>query len=91
MMPRAVYRWGRRDGVVWIEDKDEGASVTNDVVRVLADLAVLGVDADAQPIVYRDSMGRWDRIMTAAGRFTGFAPLNASTLVEALAHLRAKP
>lgn len=87
-MTRAVYKWGRRDGVVWIIDKDEGRSVTNDVERVIADLTQLGVDPDAQPIIYCDSMGRWDQIATRRGRFAGFVALAAATFADALARLK---
>jgi hypothetical protein len=85
---RATYSWGRAtiDGatsVVWIVDKDEGgASVTNDVERVIADLVQLGVDPDAQPIIYRDSMGFWDRLVTRGGRFHTFQSLRGSTTLE---------
>jgi hypothetical protein len=91
-MNRAVYAWGREFGVVWIIDRDEigAASVTNDVERVIRDLQALAVDVDAQPLVYRDSTGRWDQIETRAGRFAGFRSLGgAKALDEALAALAA--
>ena len=87
---RATYRWGRALGVVWIEDLDEGgASVTNDAERVVADLAQQGVQPDAQPIVYRDSMGRWDRLATRSGRFSSFHAIGGATLGEAISRLPA--
>lgn len=89
---RAVYRWYRALGVVCIEDADEvgAASVTNDVERVLADLEHLGVDLNAQPIVYRDSMGYWDQIVVRGGRFFAFQTLRSSrTLEGAISHLPA--
>jgi hypothetical protein len=80
---RASYGWGRSMGVVWIVDKDEGgASVTNDAERVIADLVQQGVDPDAQPIIYRDSMGYWDRLVTRDGRFHGFQSLRGSSTLE---------
>lgn len=90
-MKRATYRWGRDFGVVWIVDLDEdGASVTNDAERVVVDLVQFGVSPDAQPIIYRDSMGQWDRILTRGGRFHGFQSLGgARSLQEAVWRLPA--
>jgi hypothetical protein len=89
-MNRANYKWGRKLGVVWIQDldnDDNAPSVTNDVERVIADLVQLGVTPESQPIVYVDSMGRWDRIRTRGGRFLSFEYLGAATLSEAVSRL----
>lgn len=78
-MSRADYRWGSKSGVVWIEDLDLGGrSVTNDIERVVADLVQLGVQVDAQPIVYCDSLGQWDQVMTRGGRFRSFQSLGGA-------------
>ncbi len=92
-MNRAVYSWGRAYGVVWIIDKCEpgAASITNDIERVLADLRQLGVAPDAQPIVYQDSLGRWDRIATRSGDFADFSPLGAASLIDAVRAMEGLP
>lgn len=62
--------------VVFIVDDDSGGmSVTNAAESVCRQcFAAFGNRA----IVYRDSMGRWDRLVHAAGRFIGFAPFAGS-------------
>ncbi len=78
-MMRSTYDWGQQLGVVWIEDLDEGArSVTNDIELVIADLVRLGVQLEAQPIIYCDSMGQWDQVVTRGGRFHSFQSLGGA-------------
>ncbi len=93
----AVYKWRREYGVVWIVDlasednpraPQGAASVTNDAERVIADLVELGVVPDAQPILYRDSRGCWDRLRTRNGRFDDFGPIGAASLYQAVRALR---
>jgi hypothetical protein len=59
------------DTVFIVDDDLGGRSVTNAAEQVCRDcFATFGNRA----IVYRDTMGRWDRLVHAAGLFVGFAP-----------------
>ncbi len=73
-MPGSIYRLEVHNDVICLKDLDGPRSITNDVEAILEDLQRGGLELDA-PIVYRDSMGRWDEIRHAKGRFTRFAPL----------------
>lgn len=90
-MHRAIYKWGKTIGGVWIIDKDEGASVTNDAERVIADIADFGVDFTTCRVVYQDTTGRWDELVVRDGKFAGFAPIGATTRADALAAIGAAP
>lgn len=63
------------DGVICIEDADDGAaSVTNDAEAVVEFV----VDAFGdRPIVYRDTDGRWDGLGHNGNRFTDFIMIGA--------------
>jgi hypothetical protein len=43
--------------------------------NVIADLRGFGIDLDQNLIAYRDTIGRWNRLMTRHAGFPGFAPL----------------
>ena len=78
------------DGAIVIEDQRNGRSVTNDAELVIADLHERGFDLSL-PVIYRDSLGRWDGLAVRGGHFTGFYPLNSATsssYAEAWARLR---
>ena len=80
------------DNIVQIIDLDRGASVTNDMGNVLADIArAEGLPSLAgYPIIYRDSMRRWDGVrLDEQGRFQGFYPIGAADQDQALARARA--
>ena len=62
--------------VVILDADDGGLSVTNDAERVIEDLVGLGYAVDRMVIVYRDTMGRWDQMVTAGGRFLTFRALH---------------
>ena len=49
--------------------------MTNDAENVIADLRGFGIDLDQNLIAYRDTIGRWDRLMARHAGFSGFAPL----------------
>lgn len=70
-----------------IEDLNRsGRSVTNDVEKVLAELAK---EYGALPawIIYRDSDGNWDRIMaTPEGKFIGFSVIEAGHRPKTMGH-----
>ena len=90
-MPRARYTARREDDAIVIEDQDLGRSVTNDAENVIADLREREFDLSL-PVIYCDTMGRWDGLTVRAGRFAGFYPLNAAGSTdygEARARLRA--
>jgi hypothetical protein len=72
---RADYSYIIVVGIICIIDHGNGRSVTHDAHAVVADLVAAGIDVDRQPIIYRDTMGIWDRIVVAGGQFAGFAPL----------------
>lgn len=76
---RADYSYTIEDGVVCIVDHNHnsgGKSVTNDAEAVVADLAAAGVNLDAHPVIYRDSMGVWDQLVVEASKFAGFKSIN---------------
>lgn len=52
-------------------------SVTNDAENVIADFAAHNIDVDQREVLYRDSTGRWDRMVTEKGEFLGFELANA--------------
>lgn len=90
-MYRARYTARIEDGAIVVEDRDRGLSVTNDADNVIADLRERGFDLSL-PVIYRDTMGRWDGLTVRAGRFDGFYPLNPARggdYGEARARLRA--
>jgi hypothetical protein len=72
------------DGVLVIFDRDCGSiSVTNAAADVLrSEIAMRGPLPEL--VIYRDSGGRYDRLLHRNGVFGGFAVLNASTLGEAI-------
>jgi hypothetical protein len=72
---------------VCVEDLDDGhCSVTNGAELVVREVIerLPAVRAENLPIVYRDSTGRWDRLNHRDGEFTGFLPLGASTMEDAV-------
>ena len=90
-MFRARYTARREDGAIIVEDRDLGRSVTNDAENVIADLREREFDLSL-PVIYRDTMGRYDGLTVRDGRFAGFYPLNAASSTdygEARARLRA--
>lgn len=79
------------DNIVQIIDLDRGASVTNDMENVLADIA----QAECLPslagchIICRDSMQRWDGVrLDEQGRFQGFYPIGVAEQTQAVARVR---
>lgn len=85
MNHRAQFTVIERDGVILVEYLDQGRSVTNDAEHVIADLARRGFDL-TQPVIYRDTTGRWDGICVRNGVCSGFYSL-APNLSDALAAL----
>lgn len=73
--------------VLAVIDLDLGSvSVTNDAANVVATLdAQYGLSG--KRILYRDSMGVWDELKHAGGRFAGYAPIRERSLEVALAKL----
>lgn len=64
-MFRSTYDWGIDGEVIWIEDKDQGRSVTNDMENVLVEIwAQLpeGTSFLDYRIVYGDTQGTWDEV-----------------------------
>ncbi len=87
-MSRASYSYQVVGQVIAIIHHNEGRSVTNDVQNVLADLKDAGVNLCASRVIYRDTLGTWDEILTdPRGNFGGFRSLNARTLEAALSKL----
>ncbi|HTB46258.1 MAG TPA: DUF3846 domain-containing protein [Acetobacteraceae bacterium] len=85
---RSSYGWTTSQGCIVVTDLDEGGlSVTNDIERVIEDLVAAGADVD-QPIVYRDSTGKWDGVLTEHGRFKDFLPFSEPSATEAIATWR---
>lgn len=83
MIRRARYTMQRWHDAVLIEDLCDSVgvpvrSVTNDAERVVRDLAERGIDVDRTVIVYRDTMGVWDQLLTRRGEFLGFYALGCN-------------
>jgi hypothetical protein len=84
MMHRARYTMRRIGDAVLLEDAaGETRSVTNDAEGVIRDLVERGVRVDKCVIVYRDTMGIWDQLLTHNGEFATFHPLGVRTGEEA--------
>jgi hypothetical protein len=83
---RALFDCGVKDGVIWVEDLDQGAmSVTNDAEAVVEHVTRrFGM----LPVVYQDSTGLWDGLGHCRGTFTEFIGLNCSGLQEAVDAMR---
>lgn len=62
-------------GAAVVVDMGAGVSVTNNAEGVIAELIERGVDVNTMPVIYRDTMGRWDQLVCARGKFKAFAPL----------------
>ncbi|MGF6265318.1 hypothetical protein OKW49_006311 [Paraburkholderia youngii] len=70
---RAQYSYSVEPPFICIIDHNDGArSVTNDAERVIADLVADGFRVDEYVIIYQDSEGVWDRMLTADGAFLCF-------------------
>jgi hypothetical protein len=83
-MRRATYSHEFEQGVHVLVDLNEGASITNDVERVIRDLYSAGLDT-SMPVIYRDSCGDYDRILvTPDGEFTAFLPLRTKDRAKAI-------
>ena len=83
---RGRYIWRIEQNLLLITDRNLGdRSVTNEVEQVLVDLAGLSIDIAKQRIIYRDSDGIWDGILTRAGQFVAFFPLRCRSEQAAIA------
>jgi hypothetical protein len=81
--------WLDGDDVLIIVDRNLGGrAVTNDVDEIIPELAAEGLPIDQLLIVYRDSTGRWDQILTNRGQFEGFAPIGVKDEAEATRRVR---
>lgn len=83
MMYRARYTMRRIGDAVLLEDADAGRSITNDAERVIRDLVERGIDVDRCVIVYRDTTGIWDQMVTYRGEFRAFYPIGVRDGCEA--------
>lgn len=69
-------------GVLAIVDADNGRrSITNDAAVVVRELMP---NLSDKRLIYRDTDGRWDEILHAAGEFVGFKHIGADSLHAAL-------
>jgi hypothetical protein len=84
--PRSVYSHTVHGNVIAIVDHDQGRSVTNDADNVIDDLVRQGFDLSRYHVIYRDTRGIWDRMLTdRTGHFAGFSAINERDLSAALA------
>lgn len=62
-------------------DLDAGRSVTNSAYEIVAGFVAKGLRVEDYHIIYRDSTGLWDALLTRDGRFDfdGYFALGAST------------
>ena len=77
MAGQGRYTFRRCRGIVLVVDNCAAGcrSVTNDAENLIADLRGFGIDLDQNLIAYRDTIGRWDRLIARHAGFPGFAPL----------------
>ena len=80
----ANYTVSVTNGVVCVIDQGRGKSVTNDAEAVIADLGANGVDLANQPVIYRDTEGRWDELVVRNGRFSDFRFLHTKDQAQAV-------
>lgn len=74
---RAEYSYSVEFPFICIIDHNTGArSVSNDAERIIADLVAEGIRVDEYVIIYQDSEGVWDRMLTDRGWFVGFLSIN---------------
>lgn len=89
-MKGANYTVSEQAVAIVVEDLNTGRSVTNSADEVIEDLRARGLDL-TKPVIYRDTMGQWDMLRVAEGRFAGFVPLGgAKTFPEAVVALKAR-
>jgi hypothetical protein len=84
--PRSYFSKFEHEGVLCLIDHNGPRSLTNDMERVIEDLALSGTNVD-RPIVYRDSEGIWDGVVTEDCRFDRFIGLGSRTPDEAIRKL----
>jgi hypothetical protein len=82
--PRSRYTIESRPGLLCLIDQDDGRSVTNDAALVIADLVQKGYDLSSTRVLYRDTQGVWDELLTRDGSFAGFRSINATTIDAAI-------
>ncbi len=75
--PQPNYVWEIHYGVFVVVDLDIGRTVTNAASDVVSELAARHGPL-AAPLVYRDTLGRWDGMTVRSGRFAGYYPLAES-------------
>ncbi len=85
MKARSFYSWGIDGDFIVIIDQGGTLSVTNDAEAVIEYLTRQGVDVDSKRVIYRDTEGQWDEMLTVDGKFRGFRILGVRTLAEAKA------
>ena len=79
----AVFQYMVVDKVVRVVDIGlTHRSVTNDADHVIKVLRERGVDLTL-PVIYRDSMGRWDQLLVEGGEFKDFKILQKTTEFDA--------
>lgn len=82
MNPRSDYKFHTTNDMLLIIDLNLGnKSVTNDMERVLADIAARGFDLNTKYIIARDSEGIYDRVLFKDNR-VDWAPVLASDLIR---------
>jgi hypothetical protein len=87
--PSAQFEWFEFEGVLCLIDLNGSRSLTNDMENALEKLRGFGISTE-RPIVYRDSEGIWDEVVTYRGRFQAFDCLNSKNHREAIHKMRAR-
>lgn len=88
---KSTFTWAIEDEFIVIIDQDGRVSVTNDVENVIGYIRAEGVDVDAHQIIYRDSAGEWDGLLTRDGKFRAWRFLRGHSKEQAKARWRAHP
>jgi hypothetical protein len=89
--PAFSYHTHRGCIVVVDACRPDKPSVTNGAEQVIEILAQAGVPVDDWPVVYRDTEGRYDQLLTQGLEFSGFKCLRATSEDEACRNAQAVP
>ena len=73
----ASFDMWKKDNSIFVEDLCEPnrKSVTNDVHFVVESVTHFGTAEELENVFYKDSDGRWDRIVIENGKFKRFEPV----------------
>lgn len=84
---RAQYTWEKHGYIISIIDMNSGKAVTNDINNILKEInhsLGVGESIDIYRVIYRDTMGIWDRVKHKGTICTGFYSINETNYEKAI-------